>query len=309
MHPLLLILLSSAAMGLCVFLLAVWAGSAVTMATARSGVPDAVVSERRSVRRKKLSNESHMMCAGMWMVGQFALLFRGPRFTVMRAYFAKPYSEAGYPGGFDEAELLAITAMLSALLCTLLGLVGLMITPTGLLLGVLGLPLAVLYIISSLRTRGEFRRRQVEIMLPYAVDLLVLVLRAGANVGIAVERVVHDYEHHPIGEEFGQVLAEIQLGSNRQEAFSRLAERLDLDDVRQLVENLTQSEELGWPLADTLSAYSDRLVKQRVIKAEEYAGTASVLVMLPSTLVLAAVILVLFGPLIVRALRGELSLG
>ena len=104
------------------------------------------------------------------------------------------------------------------------------------------------------------------------------------------------------------MLAEMEMGSDRQDAFEGLLQRVPLEDVRQVVDNIVQAEELGWPLADTLKRLSDRVANERVLRAEETAGRASVMVMLPSTLILAAVVLILFGPIIVRALRGDYSL-
>ena len=58
---------------------------------------------------------------------------------------------------------------------------------------------------------------------------------------------------HPVGEELGQVLAEMDMGSPaRAEAFRRFAARLAIQDVTSLADAIVQSEELGWPLADTL---------------------------------------------------------
>ena len=72
--------------------------------------------------------------------------------------------------------------------------------------------------------------------------------------------------------------------------------------VPPLTDALVQSEELGWPLAETLEGLADRLNGERVLRAQATAGAAGVYVMLPSTLVLLSAVLLLFAPFIVRYL-------
>jgi Flp pilus assembly protein TadB len=136
----------------------------------------------------------------------------------------------------------------------------------------------------------------------------VLTLRAGASLHLALRTVVGDYPDHPIGEEFGQVLVELEFGLPTQKAFGRLAERLEDQDASAIVDAIVQSDELGWPLAQTFERLADRISAERILNAQDTAGSAGAKIMLPSTLVLMSAILLLFGPTIVRALRGELSL-
>lgn len=170
------------------------------------------------------------------------------------------------------------------------------------------LPLGFLGVVSSLKTRADARRLQILRVMPYVLDLMVLILRSGTSMSIALQRVVADYSDHPVGDELGQVLAEMEMGSTRVEALRRLAERVDGADIAALADSIVQSEELGWPLADTLARQADRMAAERVLQAQAKAGTAGVMVMIPSTLVLMAAVLLLFGPMIVRFLQGGMKL-
>jgi len=89
------------------------------------------------------------------------------------------------------------------------------------------------------------------------------------------------------------------VGSPRAEAFKKMAERLKIPDITSLVDAIVQSEELGWPLAETLERLADRINAERVLQAQAKAGAAGVYVMVPSTLVLLSAILMLFAPFIV----------
>jgi len=175
-------------------------------------------------------------------------------------------------------------------------------------IGLAALPLGFLLLMASLQNRGEQRQNQILLAMPYVLDLLVLVLRSGTSLNIALARVVGDYEDHPVGEELGQMLSEIEMGAPRTEAFRRLAERVGHTDISALAESMVQSEELGWPLADTLERQADRMAAERVLAAQAKAGAAGVWVMLPSTLVLVGAVLLLFGPIIVRFMQGGFKL-
>ena len=63
------------------------------------------------------------------------------------------------------------------------------------------------------------------------------------------------------------------------------------NDIAALADAIVQSEELGWPLADTLERQADRMAAERILQAQSKAGAAGVLVMIPSTLVLLAAII------------------
>jgi len=162
-----------------------------------------------------------------------------------------------------------------------------------------GIPLGFVATVSHLKSRADEREAEILRALPYALDLLVLMLRSGTSMRIALSRVIDDYQRHALGVEFGQVLAEIDVGSPRAEAFKKMAERLKIPDITSLVDAIVQSEELGWPLAETLERLADRINAERVLQAQAKAGAAGVYVMVPSTLVLLSAILMLFAPFIV----------
>jgi hypothetical protein len=81
-----------------------------------------------------------------------------------------------------------------------------------------------------------------------------------------------------------------------------MADRVKLQDITMLVDSIIQSEELGWPLADTLSRLADSINAERVLNAQATAGAAGVYVMLPSTLVMLSAILLLFAPFVLKYL-------
>src|SRR5262249_23021680 len=155
----------------------------------------------------------------------------------------------------------------------------------------LGIPLGFAAVVAHLNSLAKERQRDILRALPYALDLLVLMLRSGTSLRIALSRVIDDYSRLPLGVEFGQVLAEMDVGSKRADGLKKRAERVKIPDSTLLVDAITQSEELGWPLADTLERLGDRINAERALRAQATAGAAGVYVMLPSTLVLLSAVL------------------
>lgn len=223
----------------------------------------------------------------------------------LRQYVRAPYAQAGYPGGLDDDEVVSLGVLIGLGAAAFIALsAAILLGPAFVWLGAAGLPLGFLILVSTLKARAAAREVQILQALPYLLDLMVLMLRSGTSLRIALARAVEDYRYHPLGVELGQVLAEVDVGASRAEAFRRMAERLAIPDITSLADAIVQSEELGWPLAETLERLADRLSAERVLRAQAKAGAAGVLVMLPSTLVLAAAVLLLFGPIIVRLLRS-----
>jgi tight adherence protein C len=266
-------------------------------------------SMRRGDMRQRALRDSFLFRISLPLILNLSAALRPLNLRVLRNYVGGPYAQAGYPGGLENDDVVAL-GMLVAFVLTIVsgGTITVLLGPLWAWTGMLGIPVGFLLVVSSLRSRAAAREVLIMQAMPYMLDLIVLLLRAGTSLRIALARVVDDYREHPIGEEFGQVLAEIDVGSSRPEAFKRLSDRLKIQDLTSLTDAIVQSEELGWPLADTLERLADRLSSERVLRAQSRAGAAGVLVMIPSTLVLAAALLLLFGPFIVRLMINGVSI-
>ncbi len=266
-------------------------------------------SQRRSERRRRAIEKSPVYALFLAFIRIPAGFIAGMEMERLRRYVRTPYRRAGYPGGMDDDEVLAL-AFVMALAAG--GVIGFLLLaffgPAWAIFGLLAMPAGFMAVVALLQNRGDTRQQQILIAMPYVLDLLVLVLRSGTSLNLALARVVSDYEEHPVGEELGQTLSEIEMGAPRAQAMRRMAERLGHPDMAALADSIVQSEELGWPLADTLARQAERMASERVLNAQAKAGAAGVWVMLPSTLVLLGAILLLFGPILVRVMRGGYNL-
>ncbi len=261
-------------------------------------------SMRRADMRQQALRNSEMLRLSMPFISAMGGTVNRLGLDSLREYLHEPYIRAGYPGGLDDDELLAVAVYLGILLTILIGfMAAALFSISWVWLALLGLPLGFMGLAAHLKSRAKERELEIMRAMPYMLDLMVLMLRSGTSMRIALGRVVSDYENHPIGVEFGQVLAEIDVGSPRSEAFKKMALRLKIPDITSLVDAVVQSEELGWPLAETLERLADRINAERILAAQATAGAAGVYVMLPSTLVLLSAVIILFAPFIVQYLR------
>jgi len=306
--PILIKLLSALCFGAAAALLG-FAGYRSLQSGAVGAVSQVDPSLRRSEKRRQALEASPGLVFLLAWLRVPATLVSGMALPGLRKYVRAPYARAGYPGGLDDDELIALGIVLGVAMAALAGFsLAVFFGTEASLLAVCLLPAGFLVMVSSLKSKAEARENRIVRSMPYVLDLIVLILRSGTSLSVALQRVVRDYADHPVGEELGQVLAEIEMGSPRVEALRRWADRVSSPDVNALADSIVQSEELGWPLADTLERQADRMAAERVLQAQSKAGAAGVMVMIPSTLVLVAAVILLFGPMIVRFLQGGFRL-
>jgi tight adherence protein C len=74
---------------------------------------------------------------------------------------------------------------------------------------------------------------------------------------------------------------ELRAGKSRKDAWSAFADRLGIDDARQLATMLRQAEEMGTSLGDTLTVFSQDMRSKRMLRAEEKALALSAKLTVP----------------------------
>jgi tight adherence protein C len=178
-----------------------------------------------------------------------------------------------------------------------------------------GVMLAVLLTVVTmawlrLRLSRAAQRRLVMIKrrMPYLLDLLTLLMEAGASFVNALDQAVREFGDHPVAVEFGRVLADMHMGKARVEAFDNMRQRLNDDEISSIVGSIIQSEKLGTPLSHIFRTQADVLRVKRSQRAETIANEAGVQMLLPGVLVMAATILVILGPFIIGYLYNGFGL-
>jgi len=156
-----------------------------------------------------------------------------------------------------------------------------------------------------LRERALKRLREIARRLPYALDLIAMAMDAGATFYEACKAVVRDDPNDPLNEELGMVVREIDFGRSRQDALTHLGQRINVEGLDSILSAVLQAEALGTPLATVLKLQANLLRMRRSMRAERKAGEAAVKILVPSMLILVSVVIIIFAPVIVRAIEGR----
>ncbi len=141
---------------------------------------------------------------------------------------------------------------------------------------------------------------------PDSLDLLVSSVEAGLGVDAAFRRVAKEMEGAgpELAAEFQLVNHEIGAGVSRVDAMKHLYERTGLDEVRSLVNMLSQSERFGTSIAKSLRVHAKATRAKRMAKAEEEAAKVSPKLTVIMILFLLPVLMsVLIGPAAIKVKR------
>lgn len=221
-------------------------------------------------------------------------------FMPLRRFVAAGLDASGNPGNYSVDEYLAISLTCGAGLgfaagvlgFVLLGQFDLAVVAAMAAVGA-GIPLWVLY------DAGQRRVRRIAKQLPYTLDLIALAMTAGSTFSEAIDAIVRDNPEDDFNQELRLVQSEIEFGATRTAALSGLARRIPLGTLRSVVGAINQAEALGTPLSLILKTQSGVLRMHRSVRAEKLSASASLRILVPSMLILLAVVLVIFGPMIV----------
>lgn len=258
----------------------------------------AVGAERHTLFEQPLA--APLMGLGLVMARRFDVAH-------LRRRIRRDLEAAGNPSGYSVEEYLAI--------CLLSGVaLGLGSAVIELLLGsrLLLLTVPIMAVVGSaiplwtLRAAAQRRLERIGKQLPYTLDLISLVMGAGSSFTEAIETLIRDEPEEDLNQELGIVLSEIEFGATRAAALANLAERLPLESLQSVVGAVVQAERLGTPLSSILKMQSDTLRMHRSVRAEKLSASAGLRILVPSLMILFAVVLVVFAPMIIRWLQGEL---
>ena len=102
---------------------------------------------------------------------------------------------------------------------------------------------------------------------------------------------------------------ELSYLPDRAQALSNLAKRTDLAAVRGVVNTLSQTEQYGTPLAQSLRVLAAEFRNERMMKAEEKAAKLPATLTIPLVLfILPSLFVVLLGPAVISTMDNLLNL-
>lgn len=137
------------------------------------------------------------------------------------------------------------------------------------------------YPVSLLRRQVRRQQQQLQRDFPFMLDLLTLSIEAGMGMLSALQVCVIQLPPQALRRHLQATLDDLRTGLNREEAFSRFAERANLDEVHAFVGALQQSFELGGSLGPLLRQQASQRRQERFLRAEKKALEAPVKMLLP----------------------------
>lgn len=120
---------------------------------------------------------------------------------------------------------------------------------------------------AALRWRVSHRRTAFEQGLPEALDRVTGALRAGYGLEYGFDIVARDGSP-PCSEEFGQILQELNLGGDLEEALARLVQRVDSEDARLLATAVAVQRRTGGNLVEVLGQMGQMLRERERLRRD-----------------------------------------
>ena len=261
-------------------------------------IAEAVGQHRQTVFEHPIT--APVMTLGLTMAHRFNM-------PAIRQRIRQDLEGAGNPSGYSVEEYLAICLLSAAALAVASGFLEIMLGSSMALIIVPVMAVVGFAIpLWTLRNASQRRLGRVAKQLPYTLDLIALVMGAGSSFTEAIETLIRDAPEEDLNQELRIVLSEIEFGTTRATALQNLADRIPLESLRSVVGAVVQAERLGTPLSSILKLQSDMLRMHRSVRAEKLSASASLRILIPSMLILFAVVLVVFAPMIIRWFEGTL---
>ena len=216
--------------------------------------------------------------------------------------------EAGEPLGMNIDEFIGLNLTLGACAASVARRSSIKSAHLGAALYVVFFLVGVMVPSMYLSEIAQERFKSINRGLPPVLDLVVMAMTAGADFMGSVAQVVGKWsrKRDPLYDELSRFLNDLMLGKTRREALEAFAARAPTELVKTFVGAVIEAEQRGTPLVEVLAIQADVARTRRFQRAEQIAGRAGVLVKLPLIVILAACMLVMFGGVIVKALRGQL---
>jgi len=202
---------------------------------------------------------------------------------------------AGNPAGWTLERLLGFKGV-GLLLGGFFGVLFGGLSAKGLLFGGVGATAGFLLPDLWVMNIGAKRQEVLRRGLADALDMLTVCVEAGQGFDGAILHVARSVEG-PVAGEFARVLAEIQIGKSRGDAFSSLSARSKVPEIKTFVTALVQADRLGLPIGSVLREQSVQMRLIRRQRAEEKAQKVPVKILFPMLLcIFPALMIVIIGP-------------
>lgn len=153
---------------------------------------------------------------------------------------------------------------------------------------------------SYIKGKAATRKRLVEKSLPDMLDLLYISVEAGLGFDAAIKKTAEKMTG-PLSDEILRAIEDISKGRERIPALRSIGERTEVEDVRNFITAVIQSELLGSNIASMLRTQSRVMRERRRQRAEEKAQKLPVKMLFPLVfLMFPALFVIILGPAVLQ---------
>jgi tight adherence protein C len=152
----------------------------------------------------------------------------------------------------------------------------------------------------------SYRKDALQRAIPDALDLMVVCVEAGLGLDQAIARVGDEVKrtHPALSDELNLLALELRSGVSRQEALRNFALRSDMEETRNLVALLIQTDRFGTSIGQALRVHADSMRTTRRLKAEELAAKLPVKLLFPLIFfIFPSMFIVILGPACIKMVR------
>lgn len=195
-------------------------------------------------------------------------------------------------------------SFVSAISLFIIGTIFSLVLDFGLVLGFVGA--AVGYLLPNMVINSLIKKRaqECDMELPEVLDLLSVCMNSGMNLENSIKTVCDKTEGLLVNE-LKFVLADHARSASYVEAFEGLTRRVDSERVAKLLQIVELEENYGTPAAEPLKITADAIREDTFEAVKQHAAKAASTVMIPViAFILPAMVLIVAGPLILRAMAG-----
>lgn len=161
------------------------------------------------------------------------------------------------------------------------------------------------YLLPDVVVGSRARERQAIIQqeLADALDEITISIEAGMSLETAVAR-VGEYGKGPLSHELTRTVQDMRVGFTRKEAYTALAERTSVTDLRRFARAIMQADQYGVPVGNVVRGQAKELRGKRRQRAEERAMKVPVQVLFPLMFcILPVLFIVVLGPAVINLIE------
>lgn len=151
-------------------------------------------------------------------------------------------------------------------------------------------------------SNGQKRQQELQLELPNTLDQMLISVEAGLGFEGAVSR-AGENGRGPLAQELIRTLQDMQVGRSRREAYTALAQRTSVPELRSFVQAVVQADAYGIAISQVLRVQAKVMRVKRRQRAEEKAMKLPVMILFPLLFFIFPVLFIaILGPAVINAI-------